>query len=52
MEIEQIREAVSIFADYLENFTDTMGKELEIATIKLKEAVFWLTYSIENNEEV
>lgn len=51
MEIEKIIDAVSVFADYIENFTED-NKELETANIKLKEAVFWLTYAIENNEEV
>lgn len=51
MEVNEIRDALSIFADYLDNFKDT-NKELEIATIKIKEAVFWLTYSIEDDKEV
>lgn len=51
MEVEQIIDAISIFADYIENFTEE-SKERDMAVTKLKEAVFWLTYAIENNEEV
>ena len=51
MEIEQIIDAISIFADYIENFTEE-SKERDTAVTKLKDAVFWLTYTIENNEEV
>ena len=51
MELKEIREALSIFADYLHNL-DMESKELDNATNKVKEAVFWLTYLIEDNEEV
>jgi hypothetical protein len=51
MDIEKIIDAVSVFADYIENFT-VESKERDIAVTKLEEAVFWLTYTIENDEEV
>ena len=51
MTIEQIINIMSTFADYIERFTEE-SKERDIAVSKLKEAVFWLTYAIENNEEV
>lgn len=49
MDIEQIIDALSSFADYIENFT-VESKERDTAVTKLKEAVFWLTYLIENEE--
>lgn len=51
MELKEIREALSIFADYMSNL-DMESKELDNANTKIKEAVFWLTYLIEDNEEV
>ena len=51
MELKEIREALSIFADYMDNLPMD-SKELDNATTKVKEAVFWLTYLIEDNEEV
>lgn len=49
MDIERIIDALSSFADYIENFT-VESKERDTAVTKLKEAVFWLTYLIENKE--
>ena len=48
MELKEIREALSIFADYIDNFT-VESKELDNANAKIKEAVFWLTYVIEED---
>lgn len=48
-EIREIREALSIFADYLCNLPNRTN-ELDNATTKVKEAVFWLTYLIEDEE--
>ncbi len=48
MEIEQITEALCVFADYIENFYPP-NRERDTALTKLQEAVFWLTYI---NEEV
>jgi hypothetical protein len=50
-ELEEIREAISIFADYMSNL-NMDSKELDNATTKIKEGVFWLTYLIEENKEV
>lgn len=47
--LEQIIDYLSTFADYVESFT-TESKERDIAVMKIKEAVFWLTYLTE--EEV
>ena len=47
--LEQITDYLSTFADYIESFT-TESKERDIAVMKIKEAVFWLTYLID--EEV
>ena len=44
--LEEIIDHLSIYADYIENFTSD-SKERDIAIMKLKEAVFWLTYLIE-----
>ena len=48
-DLEQIRDNLSTYADYLEHFTAD-SKERDIAIIRIKEAVFWLTYIID--EEV
>ncbi len=48
-DLEQIINALSTFADYLESFT-VESRERDTAVIKIKEAVFWLTYLSE--EEV
>lgn len=48
---------ISHIVDYLDkvvyilkNDTDEPTKEQEIAIQKLEEAVFWLTYGVDNNE--
>lgn len=41
--LEDIIDYLSVFADYVESFT-AESKERDIAVMKLKEAVFWLTY--------
>lgn len=51
MDIERIRDTISDFTYYIENFT-IESKERDTALVKLKEAVFWLTYLIDDNEEV
>lgn len=43
IKIDYIVDALSSFIDYIENFI-VDSKEKETALIKLKEAVFWLTY--------
>ena len=50
MELKEIREALSIFADYMSNL-DMESKELDNANTKIKEAVFWLTYLIEEDTQ-
>lgn len=47
--LESIIDYLSSFADYVESFT-AESKERDIGVMKIKEAVFWLTYLI--NEEV
>ncbi len=49
MEIEQITEALSIFADYIDRFYPP-SRERDTALNKLQEAVFWLTYINEDKE--
>lgn len=44
--LEEIIDYLSIYADYIECFT-AESKERDIALMKIKEAVFWLTYLIE-----
>ena len=48
-DIERIIDVLSTFADYLECFT-AESKERDTAVIKIKEAVFWLTYLIDEEE--
>jgi len=48
MGLEQITEALCVFADYIDNYYPR-SRERDNAINKLQEAVFWLTYI---NEEV
>ena len=47
--LEEIINYLSIFADYVESYT-AESKERDIAVMKLKEAVFWLTYLTDKEE--
>ena len=47
--LEQITEALSIFADYIDRFYPP-SRERDTALNKLQEAVFWLTYINEDKE--
>lgn len=49
MDMEQITEALSVFADYINHYYPE-SRERDTAITKLEEAVFWLTYLISNEE--
>lgn len=51
MTTKQILEALSVFADYIEHYY-SQCRERDNVLNKLQEAVFWLTYISEDNEEV
>lgn len=40
---EEIKEALSVFAEYIEEFYP-QSRERDLVITKLQEAVFWLTY--------
>lgn len=46
-EINNIIDAISTFVEYLNNFTEE-SRERNTAISKMEEAVFWLTYLLED----